>query len=31
LLEKLLQYDPCQRIGAKSALKHEYFNEYHNN
>jgi len=27
LLEKMLQYEPAQRISAKDALSHEYFND----
>ena len=27
LLRRMLKYDPCERISAKSALKHPYFKE----
>jgi len=29
LLEKLLKFDPSERITAADALKHPYFSEYH--
>jgi len=28
-LEKLLAYDPEERISAENAIRHEYFAEYH--
>lgn len=30
ILNKLLAYDPNERISAEQALKHEYFAEYAN-
>jgi casein kinase II subunit alpha len=31
LLEKMLRYDPSQRITAKDALNHAYFDDVKNN
>lgn len=31
LLEKMLKYDPCQRISAKEALSQEFFKEVREN
>lgn len=31
LLEKMLRYDPSQRITAKEALNHAYFDEFRTN
>ena len=31
LLNRMLRYDPCERISAKAALTHPYFKEFHKN